>query len=1064
MAELAPSLNEATLRQEFMTLFRNWLKAETDYDPMPRLEEGVALPMAGATSFRGRRGERGRTDARIGTLIFEIKIPSVEIRVAIEQCQRYVRAHGTEGTRVRGIAYNGTDIAFIDEAGNEIRREKAREGAGLLAAWGALLAYDLTDPKHLALSLKLESEVVKAFVSDLYSAFEKHHKKIGFVGEAFEVWHGVYGVGANLNKEAIEAIEDRARRLSPPVPLKGRDQAYLFVFILETYLAVLLRLLVARLAVLRGLSQSATVEDLLSPAGSRPTTRLREMGTLLPSLGSVFEEDPFLWLCDVADADAKYASRFDDHITRIACVIDDVEISGLAFDFLRGLYHEFFDRPMRHALGEFYTTEELANEVLDSGAFDGTLSAPLADITCGSGTFLVLAIRRVVEREKKRHRSNAEILKHIIQNIVGVDVQPFAVAMSRVNYLLALGDLLTNETLRLIHPMRVPVYWADSLARLSKYDKEPIDPESSLIEEVFLPGLGKFRMPNHKELDWDNIFKALREALSVKGNTTEQVVWDKLSQQLREQDVLRFQKTLKALVKMWVDRHNKGRDSRWLPMLRNVLSVEQLKGRCQYIVGNPPWVRIHDLEENLRDRVYADYSLCAEAGWKRGAKLGNMGIGFAKQTDFSVAFVERALELLAPNGILAFVITSKIQQALYANALRKHLIESTRILRLIDYSLSEKPLFEDATNYPLVFAVQKAQSEADVLQNTVPVTMFNIARHRRDYSVAQADLPLFKDDLESPWMLAPPEARKGFRRMQAASSELGMMISSPQMGVKTSRNRVYLSDKMETTDEEGVILATFQNKEQARIERQMLLPILRGEDVKPWTYTPKSFILWTHHANDGAPLSRLPKLTAEYLRKHKVELENRDDLKKSDSGTWWRIFRVAPEKLRSKVIWQRISDRMGAAFIPQLIVPMDTTRLIPCRNKSDGLLLSAFLNSTPLRAFAASFADRLQGSYFEFHSWVVACLPLPGVIVSHIKEGRTNKTVSRILEISKALHDDPEHPELDDLESELARLVASLYGLSLEDLAAIYAYWSFIRPERIRPAPTVGRAPYPDEG
>ncbi len=63
-------------------------------------------------------------------------------------------------------------------------------------------------------------------------------------------------------------------------------------------------------------------------------------------------------------------------------------------DLLKPLYESLFPRAVRHALGEFYTPAWLAEHVLDQVGYCGQPEARLLDPTCGSGTFLLAALRR----------------------------------------------------------------------------------------------------------------------------------------------------------------------------------------------------------------------------------------------------------------------------------------------------------------------------------------------------------------------------------------------------------------------------------------------------------------------------------------------------------------------------------------------------------------------------------------------------------------------------------------------------------------------------------------------
>ena len=85
------------------------------------------------------------------------------------------------------------------------------------------------------------------------------------------------------------------------------------------------------------------------------------------------------------------------------------------------------------------------------------------DPACGSGSFLVLAIRRLRDRwlqEHDRRASSGERLfrRAILSSIAGLDLNPLAALTARANYLMAICDLLPRSG-----RVKLPVHLADSI-------------------------------------------------------------------------------------------------------------------------------------------------------------------------------------------------------------------------------------------------------------------------------------------------------------------------------------------------------------------------------------------------------------------------------------------------------------------------------------------------------------------------------------------------------------------------------------------------------------------------
>jgi hypothetical protein len=111
-----------------------------------------------------------------------------------------------------------------------------------------------------------------------------------------------------------------------------------------------------------------------------------------------------------------------------------------AGDMFKQFHHDLFARPLRHAMGEYYTPDWLAARLLDDVGFVGRRDQRLLDPTCGSGTFLVQAIHRIAQAN--HDVDPADLLRTILGNVAGIELSPLAAVTARANYLIALGPLL----------------------------------------------------------------------------------------------------------------------------------------------------------------------------------------------------------------------------------------------------------------------------------------------------------------------------------------------------------------------------------------------------------------------------------------------------------------------------------------------------------------------------------------------------------------------------------------------------------------------------------------------
>ena len=983
--------------------------------------------------------KKGRYDARIGSLLFEFERPLGGIEKGIPQAKRYVQEYRTKGEMVRCFVTDGNSAALVDEQERPSETRTLLEMSHELQGQLSILALIPAEPEDLLRVLGPTSDICKLYVGELLEIFRKG-RNIPFVLECFGLWKGVYGVAANLTSDVVKAVKKYARGLG--LDLKNRAHVEEFLFVMETYLSIVMKLLIAAVAVKRRLVKAPDMAELLSP----PLTSFENLAERVPFLRGAFEHDAFSWFVDAARQDRSAEQEISEIIRSLAISLDKIDLTKVRIDLLRRVYQEFFDPQTRKALGEFYTDESIVDDVLDAVGYSGQLimDKTLLDPACGSGTFLIMAIRRFIAEAQKKNLGNVEILDSLTRQIIGIDIHPFAVAMARVNYLLAVSELIDSNVRQLLGELPIPIYWTDSLASFSR---RPEPSEAQIVVEVDVAPLGKFILPEPEVIPWDVLLNIIRKAIENR--------WDvnRFLDEFPRDTRLRYKRTLIDLLSDFESRVEEGRDSRWLSTLRNVIVVDSLEGQCDFVVGNPPWVRVHNISPDIRDRLnkfkfYKKTGNEPRVGWK--PKFKKSRVPFGGLVDYSIAFVEMGMKYLKKGCFLGFLITSKVQQALYANLMRRSLM-TNKILRLIDYSLYPRQLFKDAINYPLILVFQKEDLDD---KHNVQVTVFNTEGKSKTWRIPQKVLPLLMNDIESPWMMAPPDVIKTFRKIQTCS-RLGDLVRIT-MGIMTQADAKFLVKKVELTDEKDVLLITTIDGKTHRIEKSLLRPLVRGRNIKDWNFNVREWIIWTHD-EEGKVLTKLPKEGKKYFETYKEALRKRSDYKRK--MPYWIIFRVSPLTLSKKVAWREVSTRMESVYMPEnvddellgqsTLVPLKSVFFISIKHNSLGYALSALLKSEILNCFMMTFARRARGGYFGFSSPVVGSVPVPECLAAHLMAKNTTKNEKKLFQgladLSRKIHEEAQEKEVanENLTS-LENMVATLFGLTESEVSSVHNYFNFL--------------------
>ncbi|MFX1376536.1 MAG: Eco57I restriction-modification methylase domain-containing protein [Promethearchaeota archaeon] len=138
-------------------------------------------------------------------------------------------------------------------------------------------------------------------------------------------------------------------------------------------------------------------------------------------------------------------------------VIKDVSSQlDSSFNLLGKLYEENLPPKERKTLGEFYTPHSIVNYILDAVGYKESKNIQrkkLIDLSCGSGSFIILAIRVLINscfRSLNKHNFSEispeearYIITKIKEDIFGIDINPIACILCQINIHFELFELMT---------------------------------------------------------------------------------------------------------------------------------------------------------------------------------------------------------------------------------------------------------------------------------------------------------------------------------------------------------------------------------------------------------------------------------------------------------------------------------------------------------------------------------------------------------------------------------------------------------------------------------------------
>lgn len=119
----------------------------------------------------------------------------------------------------------------------------------------------------------------------------------------------------------------------------------------------------------------------------------------------------------------------------------------------------------------------------------------------------------------------------------------------------------------------------------------------------------------------------------------------------------------------------------WDVLEADALICNDFKGKMDYVVGNPPYVRVHNLKDTYS--IVKHYAFTQEG-----------------MTDLYLAFFELGFSMLAPNGRMCYITPSSWLNSVAANYMREYLYKHRNMEALVD--LGHFQPFERATAYTLI--------------------------------------------------------------------------------------------------------------------------------------------------------------------------------------------------------------------------------------------------------------------------------------------------------------------------------------------------------------------------
>ncbi|MEO4045357.1 N-6 DNA methylase [Hoeflea sp. CAU 1731] len=962
--------------------------------------------------------ERSRNDASYNQVIIEFKdrglfkgsIKSAAFKEAIfDRLKKYIKRRsvdeGIPEENYIGIATDGDHICFAFYKDGTISH---RNLLPFNEASIGLVAQACADSKRRAVTAETlvedfghGSEIGRLMMGGLAAELESHLKgsNNSKVKMLFEEWRTLFGQVADLS--AAQAGEIR-KHVPLSLSLPKEDAVAALLFVIHTYNAFVMKLLAAEIVAEYGLTAHPDFcEHLLGYDDDDLLQKLdeeveRSAYFEAARIKGFVEEAVFSWYSDVSlsrKGRARICEGIRAFLTQLSLYRMDDLSAARSRDVLKAFYQALVPETLRKALGEFYTPGWLVDVSCDRANVTDWYSSRVLDPTCGSGSFLLEVIRRKREIGARNKLSAEAILKNVLSTVWGFDLNPLAVQSSRVNFLIAIADLVGVAKME----VELPVLLADAVyspAHSPQDDKDFVEYRIGSAQSDLRVTLPWALAYDRKRLD--DAFVSMAEA--VEDEQDYKVVEARLltAGTITPGEAEEWRDALSQTYDRVLELHKKSWNGIWFRIVRNFF-WSAVAGEFDVVIGNPPWVRWSNLPEMYRERIKPtceQYAIFSETPYHGGNELDISGMLTYTVGD----------KWLKQGGTLVFVITQTHFQSPSSQGFRSFKINDKGNLIPVEIDdLKKLKPFPKVANKTAIMRLKKVSAarkaaypvpyrvweKADGFSAAIPDTSTKSEVLKRvDVKTWEAN-PV--DGGNSPWAILPKGRFLDMAAIQGISDWL-----AGRKGVTADLNGVYMVRVVDTNKAQRLV--QIETRPEAGrtdigparrywIDPDLLYPLLKGAgdfsacdlhiEEELFILVPNRGIIQSEYAAAEKRVTKL-KATAKYFRAFKDKLSNRSTYRLRQKGApYYAIYNVGAYSFAPyKVVWAELSTTFEAVVVTNAHVPLVGKRPFVPDHKvyfadfdsaDAAYFVCAMLNSSMVREYIESHTIQIQVSNIFKH-------------------------------------------------------------------------------------------------
>ncbi|MBM3242060.1 restriction endonuclease subunit M [Candidatus Poribacteria bacterium] len=749
------------------------------------------------------------------------------------------------------------------------------------------------------------------------------------------------------------------------------------------------------------------------------------------------------------------------------------EFSVLPADILGQVYEQFLgkvirltpahravveDKPeVKKAGGVYYTPTYIVDYIVEqtvgklvadkkTGPRDAVSKLKILDPACGSGSFLLGAYQFLLDWHRDQYikddpqkwatgrnprlyqaangewRLTTDERKRILlNNIYGVDIDPQAVEVTKLSLLL---KVLEGE------------------------DEETLAKQLSFLKERVLPDLGNnikcgnsLIGPDFYSRQQMTLSRAFSCALDSSQQNSKSALTSTRHTKCSSKHQLAEALTSTTHTKLDEEEMYRINVFDWETEFSEIMAA----GGFDAVIGNPPYLRIQGLQEYYGDQI--DYFI---------EKYQSA----VKRFDLYLLFVEMGFKMLAQGGYLGFICPHKFLNSDFGSGLRKFLIDNLALHSFV--SFGNNLVFNKASTYTGILLLQKDKNSLFTYYEFSNIPIVELPTRLAGLTAEDFTHYALANLTPKPWILTSSSIQKVLNKIQQQPFTLGEVFESIFQGVVTGIDEIYFLGRVSGIEEGEDIIEVFTQREKKniKIERAILKPMLKGEDVSRYTEPDfkyyciypyklvgrKTVILEENELSNSFPLAY------QYLRQYRNELRDLRIKYKTNPKYWYSCHRSRNMAIfeTDRIITPEISLGCNMTFAPAGVYHNTKVySLIPSQSQQEHRSYwLGVLNSKVMWWFLSNTGYVLRGGYYTFTTNYLKPFPIRTIdFADPTDKSRHDQIVAlveRILDLHKQLAEAkvPQtktvlQRQIEVTDQQIDKLVYELYDLTEEEIKIV---------------------------